>query len=311
MRKIITKGILVCFVMFYLVSSVCVTEAYVSEQHKSEQPAEAFLKMMKEHYKECDKKDHLEDFLCLALKANCIYYDVKSAPDIKSVAILPVPESYTFKGGLIKGLSDNLSSKSSFKVVSSEQVLNTFLQQQSLPKYSTFRNDFFDFNNLNKKTLQAYGKLFGVDYLIIPRVYQYTLVLAEGKTIAVSKWALELSLISIKDADIKWILVKTIKSVDIQMSKAEQLDEYGRHVLLLAITGFSIPATIGSSMRGLKEKKQKFNLDFPQFTNYMTDIILTLGKYDLSGKEGVPETEREYKTWLRVGTFSRMSKALY
>lgn len=311
MRKIVISSMVICFMMVYSVFPISIAEARISDEYKSKHPEEAFLKTMKQHYRDCETKDHLEDFLCLALQASLEHYDIARIPAIDSVAIFPPNESYTFKGGIIKGLSDNLTEKASYKVVDSAKVLEELIDRNMLTEYSSFRNELFSFDFINKPMLSKFGKTFNVNYILIPRIYEYVLVQAEGGVVAVSKWAVELNLFSVKDATLEWTLVNVIKSVDLQMTQAEQLGNYAGFAIIAAIFGGSASSPLGASRRRLKERKERLDPDYKQFSTFFTDIILTLGKYDLTEKVGIPKKECEYKTWLRTGTFPRMQKSLY
>ena len=300
---------ILCLSLF--VFSTGISEARVSERQKSEDPEGAFLRMMKNHYRDCETKDHLEDFLYLGLEAGLESYDIDNVPKIDSIAILPPYESFTFKGGLIEGLSENLIEKSSYKVTDSAKALEVLRDRNLLTEYSNFRNELYDFDYINKGLLEKFGKMFNVNYVLVPRIYEYSLVRTGAETIAVSRWAIELNLISVKNTAIEWTLVTTLKSVDLQMSKGEQLGNYATFALLQAIFGFSSSCPLGASRRRLKERGEKLNPEYKEFSTFLTDIIVTLGKYDLEGKAGVPINEREYKTWLRSGSFPRLQKAIY
>ena len=311
MRKIIISSMVICFMMFYSVFPNSIAEARISEQYKSEHPEEAFFKMMREHYKDCETKDHLEDFIYLGLEASLESYDIDSVPKIDSIAILPPYESFTFRGGLIEGLSENLIEKSSYDIIDSVKVLEMLKERNLLTEYSNFRNELYNFDHINKGLLEKLGKIFKVNYVLVPRIYEYSLVRTEAETIAVSRWAMELNLISIKNTAIEWTLVTTLKSVDLQMSKGEQLGNYATFALLRALFGFSASSPLGASRRRLKERKEELSMEYKEFSTFLTDIIVALGKYDLEGKAGVPKKEREYKTWLRSGSFPRLQKVIY
>ena len=293
------------------ISLVSVAAAYVSDQEKSENPKKAFLKIMKEHYRDCKTRDHPEDFLCLALQANLEFYDIKSVPHIDSIAILPPDESYTFKGGLVDGLSKNLGEKSSYRIVDSTKTLEILKDQNLLNDYNIFRAELYNFDSINKNLLDKFAKLFNTNYLLIPRVYEYSLVVTEANIVTTSRWALELNLISVNNSQIEWTLVNTLKSVDLQMRKGEQLGEYCKYAFLNFILGFSASSPLGASRSRLKERKERLNPDYKEFTVFLAEIISTLGKYDLGKKQGVPEKEDEYKCWLRTGEFPRLNKVIY
>jgi hypothetical protein len=307
MKRIIT--VICCMAVF--VFSAGIGEARVSEKQKSEDPEGAFLRMMRNHYRDCEKKDHLEDFVYLGLEAGLESYDIASVPKIDSIAILPPYESFTFKGGLIEGLSENLIEKSSYKITDSLKVLEVLKERNMLTEYSAFRNELYEFDYINKGLLDKFGKIFNVNYFLVPRIYEYSLVRTGAETIAVSKWAIELNLISVKNTAIEWTLVTVLKSVDLQMTKEEQLGNYATFVLLQSLFGFSSSCPLGASRRRLKERTEKLSPDYKEFTTFLTDIIVTLDRYGLEGKAGIPKNEREYKTWLRSGTFPRLQKAIY
>ena len=307
MRKILTA----VFCLAFLVASTGISEARVSERQKSEDPEGAFLRIMKNHYRDCEAKDHLEDFIYLGLESGLESYDIASVPKIDSIAILPPYESFTFKGGLIDGLSENLIEKSSYKITDSAKTLEMLKERNLLTEYSNFRNELYDFDYINKSLLEKFGKLFNVNYVLLPRIYEYSLVRTGAETIAVSRWAIELNIISVKNVSIEWTLTTVLRSVDLQMSKGEQLGNYATFALVTALFGFSSSCPLGASRRRLKERTERLNPDYKDFTIFLADIIITLGKYDLEGKSGVPRNEREYKTWLRSGTFPRLQKAIY
>ena len=307
MRKILTA----VFCLAFLVASTGISEARVSERQKSEDPEGAFLRIMKNHYRDCEAKDHLEDFIYLGLESGLESYDIASVPKIDSIAILPPYESFTFKGGLIDGLSENLIEKSSYKITDSAKTLEMLKERNLLTEYSNFRNELYDFDYINKSLLEKFGKLFNVNYVLLPRIYEYSLVRTGAETIAVSRWAIELNIISVKNVSIEWTLTTVLRSVDLQMSKEEQLGNYATFALVTALFGFSSSCPLGASRRRLKERTERLNPDYKDFTIFLADIIITLGKYDLEGKSGVPRNEREYKTWLRSGTFPRLQKAIY
>ncbi len=311
MRKIFIPIMFVCFVVAYVVLPASIAEARISEKYKSDNPEEAFLDMMKEHYTDCETKDHLEDFVYLGLRANLESYDIGNVPKIDSVGILPPEESFTFKGGLIEGFSKNLAEKAPYDVVGSTETLDVLKQNNLLNEYNEFRAELFNFDNINSKQLVKFAKLLGANYIIIPRIYDYSIVITDAKTVATSSWAMELNLISVKELEIEWTLVGIVKSVDIQMDKLEQLSEYAKAVLVTAIYGGSSNSSLGSSRRRLKERTERLAPDYRSFSIFLTDIILTLDKYELEGKMGIPEKEREYKCWLRSGTFPRLEKVIY
>ena len=307
MKNLITT--ILC--LFFFMASTGISEARVSERQKSEDPEGAFSRMMKNHHKDCEEKDHLEDFVYLGLESGLESYDIASVPKIDSIAILPPYESFTFKGGLIDGLSENLIEKSSYKITDSAKTLEMLKERNLLTEYSNFRDELYDFDYINKGLLDKFGKLFNVNYILLPRIYEYSLVRTGAETIAVSRWAIELSLISVKNVSIEWTLTSTLRSVDLQMTKGEQLGNYATFALVQALFGFGSSCPLGSSRRRLKERTERLNPDYKDFTIFLADIIVTLGKYDLEGKAGVPRNEREYKTWLRSGTFPRLQKAIY
>ena len=307
MKKLVTM--ILCLSLF--VFSTGISEARVSEKQKSEDPEGAFLRMMKNHYSDCETKDHLEDFLYLGLEASLEYYDMANMPAIDSIAILPPNESYTFKGGIINGLSANLIEKSSYKVIDSAKVLEVLIDRNLLTEYSSFKNELFYFDHINKGLLGKFGKIFNVNYLLVPRIYEYAIVRTEAETIAASKWAVELNLISVKNATLEWTLVNTVQSVDLQMTKSEQLGNFVAFAIIAALFGGSASSPVGASRRRLKERKERLDPDYKQFSTFLTDIIVTLSQYDLTGKAGVPKNEREYKAWLRSGGFPRLQKSIY
>ena len=294
MKRIIVVGFMFCFLIGSLIFAEISIGAKVSDQYKSRYPKKAFLKTMRDHYRNCESKNHLEDFIYLALEAGLESYYIDETPQITSVAVLPPTRKFVFNRGIIAGLSANLKDKANYRIISSEESFEIIKKNDFLTDYGLFLDEFIDFNNINKERLDKLAKFLKVDYLVIPDIAEDRSGIDHSYVVILS-YSVDLYLINVKEAKLSWLLRNIVES--------DKFSEMGAPAVVLNLLtwGPGSMATTGKTkwQPGVTIDEDEFK-DLSLIENFV-EIITTLDKYDLTGKQGVPVKEIEYKIWLRTG----------
>ena len=294
MKRIIVVGFVFCFLIGSLIFTEMSIGAKVSGQYKSRYPKKAFLKSMKEHYHNCESKNHLEDFIYLALGAGLESYYIDEVPQITSVAILPPTRRFAFNRGIIAGLSANLKDRDNYRIISSEESFEIIKKNDFLTDYSLFLDEFIDFNNINKERLDKLAKFLKVDYLLMTNIAEYRSGV-DNRYVVILSYSVDLHLFNVKEAKVSWLLRSIARSSEFSKMSAPAV------VLNLLAWGPGSMVTTGKTelQPGVTIDEDEFK-DLSLIKN-LVEIITTLDKYDLTGKQGVPDKEIEYKIWLKTG----------